>query len=46
MDRIGGALREIEDLKMEIRALKVFLERHHPEIMKELPGIIKKFRSV
>ena len=39
-------MRIIDDLKMEIKALRVFLERHHLEIMKELPGSIKKFKSV
>jgi hypothetical protein len=46
LDRTGAALREVEDLKMEIRALKVFLEKHHPEILRELPGIIRKLMRV
>lgn len=37
--------RELEDLKFELRAVKVFLERHHQELGRELPGIIRKLKT-
>lgn len=39
------ALKEIEDLKKEIKGLKLFLGRHHPELKSEFPEILKKLRS-
>ncbi len=42
LDAISKTLKEMEDLKKEISALKVFLGRVHPELKSELPEIIKK----
>jgi len=42
LDAISKTLKEMEDLKKEISALKMFLGRVHPELKSELPEIIKK----
>ncbi|MDA8169669.1 MAG: hypothetical protein M0Z59_08250 [Nitrospiraceae bacterium] len=47
-DRQSGydsILKEIKDLKLELRGLKLFLGRHHPELKKELPEIVEKLRA-
>lgn len=35
-------LKEIDDLKSEIKGLKVFLGRVHPEFKSQFPDILKK----
>jgi predicted nucleic acid-binding Zn-ribbon protein len=42
LDKIGASLQDIEDLKTEMKALKLCLNRHMPEFKKEFPGILKK----
>ncbi|HAK88521.1 MAG: hypothetical protein A2077_05285 [Nitrospirae bacterium GWC2_46_6] len=36
------SLKEVDDLKLEIRGLKVFLGRVHPEFKAQFPDIVKK----
>ncbi|MEW6584350.1 MAG: hypothetical protein AB1442_01925 [Nitrospirota bacterium] len=36
------ALKEVEDMKSEIKGLKLFLGRAHPDFKKEFPEIIEK----
>jgi prefoldin subunit 5 len=40
--RLQGSLKEIDDLKSEIKGLKVFLGRVHPEFKSQFPDILKK----
>jgi len=42
LEGLGASLKEIEDLKIEIRALKLYLSRHMSEFKKEFPDILKK----
>jgi argonaute-like protein implicated in RNA metabolism and viral defense len=46
LEEIEAALKEIGDLKIEIKGLKLFLGREHPEFKSQFPGIIKKIYSV
>lgn len=45
MEEISLALREIEDLKLEIKGIKVFLGRIHPDFKNQFPEIIHKLRG-
>jgi hypothetical protein len=40
--KLQGNLKEIDDLKSEIKGLKVFLGRVHPEFKSQFPDILKK----
>jgi argonaute-like protein implicated in RNA metabolism and viral defense len=40
--KLEKALSEINDLKLEIKGLKVFLGRVHPDFKTQLPDILKK----
>jgi len=42
MEEISLALRELEDLKLEIKGIKVFLGRIHPDFKNQFPEIIQK----
>lgn len=42
IDSINTSLKEIEDLKQEIKGLKVFIGRVHADFKSELPEIIRK----
>lgn len=44
-ERLQDALSEIEDLRLEMKAFKLFASRQHPEFKKELAGIIEKLKS-
>ncbi len=45
VEEISRALREIEDLKIEIKGIKVFLGRMHPEFKNQFPEIMQKLRD-
>ena len=36
---------EIEDIKAEIKALKIFLSRGNPDFKKQYPEIVKKLKG-
>lgn len=40
--KIELSLKELDDFKLEIKGLKVFLGRVHPEFKAQFPDIIKK----
>lgn len=40
--KLEKALSEISDLKLEIKGLKVFMGRVHPDFKTQLPDILKK----
>jgi len=45
VERILAAQKEIEELKLEIRGLKVFLGRISPEFKSQFPEIMKKIKD-
>jgi hypothetical protein len=45
MEEIALALRELEDLKLEMKGIKVFLGRIHPDFKNQFPEIIQKLRG-
>ncbi|MBI4690255.1 MAG: hypothetical protein HY754_08325 [Nitrospirae bacterium] len=40
-----GIKAAVEDLQMEIKGLKLFLSRVHPQFKKDFPEIIKKLKG-
>lgn len=42
LEAINAALKEIEDLKNEIKGLKVFIGRAYPEFKSKFPEIMQK----
>lgn len=46
LEEMESALKEIGDLKIEIKGLKLFLGREYPKFKSQFPEIIKKIYSV
>lgn len=42
LEETGASLKEVEDLKLEIKGLKLFLGRAYPEFKIKFPEIMKK----
>jgi hypothetical protein len=42
VEEIASSLKVLDDLASEIKALKVFISRLHPELKDQFPDIIKK----
>ena len=42
LDKMNISLKDMDDLKLEIKGLKVFLGRAHPDFSKQFPDIMKK----
>jgi hypothetical protein len=42
LEKMNASLREMEDLKLEIKGLKLFLGRVHPEFKSKFPEIMTK----
>jgi prefoldin subunit 5 len=40
--KLESSLKEMDDLKSEIKGLKIFLGRVHPEFKSQFPDILKK----
>ncbi len=45
LDEVRDALKDLEDLKAEVKGLKLFLGRVHPEFKSQFPEIIKKINK-
>jgi len=45
LERINAALKDAEDLKLEIKGLKMFLGRVHPEFKSQFLEIMKKVKG-
>ncbi len=45
LERINASLKDAEDLKLEIKGLKLFLGRVHPEFKSQFPEIMKKIKG-
>jgi len=43
-DELSAALKDVEDLKLELKGLKVFLGRMHPEFKGQFPEILRKVK--
>lgn len=44
-DSLSFALKELEDIKHEIKGIKLFLGRKHPDFKDQFPEIIKKLKG-
>lgn len=47
-EKVGGiraAMKEIEEVKREIKGLKLFLGRMHPEFKSQFPEIMQKIKD-
>lgn len=47
-DRIEGlisALKDLEEIKLEIKGIKLFLGRVHPDFKNQFPDIMKKLKG-
>lgn len=42
LEEMGSALKEVEDLKLELKGLKLFLGRAYPDFKINFPEIMKK----
>lgn len=44
-DGLGPALKELQELKQEIKGIMLFLGRIHPDFKTQFPEIIKKIKG-
>lgn len=44
-DTLNSALKELEELKQEIKGIKLFLGRVHPDFKSQFPDIVKKLKG-
>lgn len=44
-DNLNSALKELEELKQEIKGIKLFLGRVHPDFKSQFPDIVKKLKG-
>ena len=44
IDEIAKSLGEFKDIEIELKALKLYLGRVHPEFKKDFPPILKKLK--
>ncbi|MFH0933191.1 MAG: hypothetical protein V1832_02595 [Nitrospirota bacterium] len=42
LEEMGASLEEIEDIKLELKGLKLFLGRAYPDFKSKFPEIMKK----
>ncbi len=42
LEKMSISLKDMDDLRLEIKGLKVFLSRVHPDFSKQFSGIIRK----
>jgi hypothetical protein len=45
LERLGAALKDVEELKLEIKGLKLFLGRIHPDFKNQYLEIMKKIKG-
>ena len=45
LEEINAALKDREDLRREVKGLKLFLGRVHPEFKGQFPEIMQKIKS-
>lgn len=44
-DGLSPVLKELEELKQEIKGIKLFLGRVHPDFKNQFPDIVKKLKG-
>lgn len=44
-DSLNSAIKELEELKQEIKGIKLFLGRVHPDFKSQFPEIVKKLKG-
>ncbi len=45
VETLRGQLSEMQELRLEIKGIKVFLGRLYPEFKQQLPEIVRKLKS-
>ncbi len=45
LQRFSSQLESLDEMRLEMRAIKVFLGRKYPEFKNELPEIVKKIKE-
>ncbi|NOZ25139.1 MAG: hypothetical protein GXO94_03475 [Nitrospirae bacterium] len=45
IQRLDAALSEVDDVRLELKGIKVFLGRKHPELKDQLPEIVRKLKA-
>ncbi len=45
VQRLDAALSEVKDVELELKGIKVFLGRKHPELKDQLPEIVRKLKA-
>jgi len=45
IQRLDAAVSEVKDIKLELKGIKVFLGRQHPELKDQLPEIVRKLKA-
>ncbi len=44
LESTSAALKDLEDIKLELRGLKLFIGRLHPEFKSQFPEIFRKIK--
>lgn len=44
LDVMDTALKDLEDIKLELRGIKLFIGRMHPDLKADFPGIVRKIK--
>ncbi|HEC97827.1 MAG TPA: hypothetical protein ENI58_06695 [Nitrospirae bacterium] len=45
IQRLDAALSAVEDVKLELKGIKLFLGRKHPDLKDQLPEIVRKLKA-
>jgi len=45
LEEVRAALKDAEELRREVKGLKLFIGRVHPEFKVQFPGIMKKIKG-
>ncbi len=45
LDAANSKLKDVEDIKLELKGLKLFMGRVHPDFKSDFPEIVRKIKS-
>ncbi len=45
LEGLEGSLKEVEDLRLEIKGLKLYLGRVHPDFKNQFPEVMQKIKG-
>jgi len=45
LEGLEGSLKEVEDIRLEIKGIKLFLGRVHPDFKNQFPEIMQKIKG-